>query len=236
MTSSRMLCAGVGALLSLLSSPLMAGVPDPGGSDSLRFPAPALNQQHYRVGPEDVLRVRVARHEELGGEVVVLQDGRVVLPSLRPSPPDAPPPPEPPPDTEPAEPWNVAVDRALLSEGSVTLKDHVTTPPTTVTLGLPALELVGFSLETGPDARPGHGVIEARFRDGRARIKTSVATRKEGFSYGARLDVDNLPLDQTHVHVPQLRWTNLRGRLDARSIWVAEAERARREVQRAAVA
>jgi len=34
----------------------------------------------YRVGPEDVLKVRVARHEEMGGEVVVLQDGRVMLP------------------------------------------------------------------------------------------------------------------------------------------------------------
>src|SRR5438874_6361642 len=62
MKRSRIRCAFAGVLLSLLTpSFLHADSP-------------------YRVGPEDVLKVRVARHEELGGEVVVLQDGRVTLP------------------------------------------------------------------------------------------------------------------------------------------------------------
>src|SRR4029079_17214155 len=40
--------------------------------------APSLSSHSlYRIATEDVLRVRVARHEEMGGEVVVLQDGRV---------------------------------------------------------------------------------------------------------------------------------------------------------------
>ena len=49
---------------------------------SLCLLAPSLlhAEPTYRVGPEDVLRVRVARHEELGSEVEVLQDGRVMLP------------------------------------------------------------------------------------------------------------------------------------------------------------
>jgi polysaccharide export outer membrane protein len=62
MKRSRIRCAFAGVLLSLLTpSFLHADSP-------------------YRVGPEDVLKVRVARHEEMGGEVVVLQDGRVMLP------------------------------------------------------------------------------------------------------------------------------------------------------------
>ena len=142
-------------------------------------------------------------------------DGRLVLPSLRPPPPDAAPPVEAPPAEEPAEPWNVVVDRAAIREGSLTLHDHITDPATTVTLGLPALDVADFTLEYGPEARPSHGVVEARFRDGRARVKTSMATRKDGFSYVARLDIDNLPLDKAQLHVPQLRWSELRGRLDA---------------------
>src|SRR6266852_6669186 len=55
-------CAGMSALIFLL------------------IPALLRADGAYRVGPEDVLKVRVARHEELSGEVVVLQDGRVMLP------------------------------------------------------------------------------------------------------------------------------------------------------------
>src|SRR5713101_9431122 len=55
-------CAGMSALIFLL------------------IPALLRADGAYRVGPEDVLKVRVARHEELGGEFVVLQDGRVMLP------------------------------------------------------------------------------------------------------------------------------------------------------------
>jgi polysaccharide export outer membrane protein len=55
-------CAVAGALLCLLA------------------PSGLRADGSYRVGPEDQLRIRVARHEELGGEVVVLQDGKVTLP------------------------------------------------------------------------------------------------------------------------------------------------------------
>jgi polysaccharide export outer membrane protein len=47
---------------------------------SLLSPALLRADGAYRVGPEDVLKVQVARHEEMGGEVVVLPDGRVMLP------------------------------------------------------------------------------------------------------------------------------------------------------------
>src|SRR6185503_3266106 len=95
-------------------------------------------------------------------------------------------------------------------------------PPARVAVGLPALDLTGFSLQYGPDARPSHGIIEARFGDGRLRLKTSIATRQDGFAYGARLDIRDLPLDQTHVHVPQLRWSTFRGRLDSGLTFAAE--------------
>jgi protein involved in polysaccharide export with SLBB domain len=76
MKRSRRISACTGALLSLLS-PL---APWSARADAPRGPEARTSTALYRVGPEDVLRVRVARHETLGGEVVVLQDGRVVLP------------------------------------------------------------------------------------------------------------------------------------------------------------
>jgi polysaccharide export outer membrane protein len=77
MKRSRILCACTGALLTLIL-PTFAEPPEantPGEAETAAAEAP------YQVGPEDVLRVRVARHEEMGAEqVVVLQDGSVVLP------------------------------------------------------------------------------------------------------------------------------------------------------------
>lgn len=36
----------------------------------------------YRLGPEDVLTIRVARHEEMGGDVTVLSDGSIMVPRV----------------------------------------------------------------------------------------------------------------------------------------------------------
>jgi len=47
---------------------------------SLLTPSLLHAESAYRVGPEDVLKIRVARHEEMGTEAVVLQDGQVMLP------------------------------------------------------------------------------------------------------------------------------------------------------------
>src|SRR5438094_8720560 len=62
MKRSRIWCVLTGALLSLVTPSLVR-------ADSA-----------YQVGPEDVLKIRVARHEEMGAEAVVLQDGQVMLP------------------------------------------------------------------------------------------------------------------------------------------------------------
>src|SRR6478735_4690897 len=85
MKRSRILCACTGALLSLLAPSFAAALIEdapaaspPTGAAPSAGTAPV--ETTYQVGPEDVLRVRVARHEDLGGEVVVLQDGRIVLP------------------------------------------------------------------------------------------------------------------------------------------------------------
>jgi polysaccharide export outer membrane protein len=64
MKRSRRRCVLAGALLSLIT-------PSLGKADS-----------SYKVGPEDVLKIRVARHEEMGTEAVILQDGRVMLPVI----------------------------------------------------------------------------------------------------------------------------------------------------------
>jgi len=64
MKRSRIRCVLAGALLSLIT-------PSLGKADG-----------SYKVGPEDVLKIRVARHEEMGMEAVVLQDGQVMLPVI----------------------------------------------------------------------------------------------------------------------------------------------------------
>src|SRR5262249_43931378 len=75
MKPGRILCAGTGAFLMLSLLPAA-----PARSEAAAAPPPTAAP--YRIGPEDVLRVRVARHEEMGGEVVVLPDGQVVLPVI----------------------------------------------------------------------------------------------------------------------------------------------------------
>src|SRR5262249_9161155 len=132
------------------------------------------------------VRIEDVSLDGLVAEVDRHADGSFALPELRPTPPEAAPPAPPP--AEPSRPWSVVGGTAALREGTLTLHDHITEPPTSITLGLPSFDLKGFSLEYGPEARPSHGVVEARFGDGRARVKTTVATRRDGFALVARLD------------------------------------------------
>jgi hypothetical protein len=95
------------------------------------------------------VRIQDVELDGLAADVDREADGTFVLPALRPPPPDAPPPPEEPAGKEPARPWSIVVDRADIREGTLTLDDHIVTPPVTVSLGLPAMDLVGFNLQYG---------------------------------------------------------------------------------------
>jgi len=60
-----------------------------GAKPNAPFPAPAgfeprapSASDEYRLGPEDVLAIRVARHEEMGAELVVLTDGTITVPRV----------------------------------------------------------------------------------------------------------------------------------------------------------
>jgi len=156
------------------------------------------------------LRVKDFALEGLAVNVDRLQNGALVLPAVR----EGPPKPEATP-AAPGRPWNVVVDQAALRDGHLRLRDYVVEPPEPVELVLAALELKSFSFQYGNDREPGHGVIEARFADGTVRVETTVSTRSDGFAVDARVEVANLPLDRTQVHVPALGWSGFRGRLDA---------------------
>src|SRR5438132_9324704 len=177
-------------------------------------PLLAFRRLYVRVGwlplLRRTLRVKDFALEGLAVNVDRLQNGALVLPAVR----QGPPKPEATP-AAPGRPWNVVVDQAALRDGHLRLRDYVVEPPEPVELVLAALELKSFSFQYGNDREPGHGVIEARFADGTVRVETTVSTRSDGFAVDARVEVANLPLDRTQVHVPALGWSGFRGRLDA---------------------
>jgi len=177
-------------------------------------PLVAFHRLYVRVGwlplLRRTLRVKDFALDGLAVNVDRLQNGALVLPALRAGPPKPEAKPAP-----PAKPWNVVIDRAALRDGHLRLRDYVVEPPEPVELVLAALELKGFSFQYGTGSEPGHGVIEARFADGTVRVETTVTTRSDGFAVDARVEVTNLPLDRTQVHVPALGWSGFRGRLDA---------------------
>lgn len=78
MKRSRIRCVLAGALLTLITPSL--GRADSASLGKADNPPAEKAGKSYRVGPEDVLKIRVARHEELGTEAVIPQDGRVMLP------------------------------------------------------------------------------------------------------------------------------------------------------------
>ncbi|HUE30844.1 MAG TPA: DUF748 domain-containing protein [Verrucomicrobiae bacterium] len=181
-------------------------------------PLVAFHRLYVQVGWFSLLR-RTLRVKDFALDGLALnadrlQSGALVLPKLR----EGPPKPEPKPEAKPAppgKPWNIVIDRAALRDGHLRLRDYVVEPPEPVELVLAALELKGFTFQYGPGSEPGHGVVEARFADGTVRVETTVATRSDGFAVDARVEVTNLPLDRTQVHVPALGWSGFRGRLDA---------------------
>jgi len=177
-------------------------------------PLLAFRRLYVRVGwlplLRRTLRVKDFALEGLAVNVDRLQNGALVLPAVRQGPPKSEATP-----AAPGRPWNVVVDRAALRDGHLRLRDYVVEPPEPVELVLAALELKSFSFQYGNDREPGHGVIEARFADGTVRVETTVTTRSDGFAVDARVEVTNLPLDRTQVHVPALGWSGFRGRLDA---------------------
>jgi uncharacterized protein DUF748 len=197
-------------------------------------PVLTLKRLYIQVGYLPFFRhtVRV-RDFALDGPVVHLERlaaGEVPLPGVRAAPPAAPAGTTPTtattpsrtiPETEPAAkasrgaPWNIVVDQAAVHDGRLSLRDHVSDPPTNAELALDSLGFENFTLLQSEDGTPGHGSIEAEFGDGRVRIGTTVTTRPEGYAFEATVDVTNLPLDRLQQHAPQLGWRTFTGRLDA---------------------
>jgi len=114
------------------------------------------------------LRVKDFALEGLAVNVDRLQSGALVLPAVRPGPPQ--------PEAKPAapgKPWNVVIDQAALRDGHLRLRDYVVEPPEPIELVLDDLQLKHFSLQLGNDREPGHGVIEAKFGDAYREYKKS---------------------------------------------------------------
>lgn len=196
-----------------------SAAPAPSGGP---MPRVAFRRLYVDVGWRALLdRTLTVDEAVLEGPQIAVErrpDGTVVLPALRPTPPSEEAAREPPPPEEEAgAPWNVVVTAARLRDGRLELLDRVADPPQDVALSLDGFDLLGFHLLAAEaEQRPGQGTVEARFGDGTLRLDTSVATREQGFAVTATATLEKLPLDHLHVHLPQLGWSDFRGRLDGK--------------------
>ncbi len=150
----------------------------------------------------DGLRVNVAR----------LHDGRLVLPDLRDLPPDEDEKEE---EDDDSEPFGVLIDRAALLSAQIRVRDDVPGTPTYRELKLPSVEVKGLAINDRDATTPGHLVIQAGIGPGTIRIDASISEQARGFNTEAQIEIANLPLDQLHVHEPDLDWTSSTGRLNA---------------------
>jgi hypothetical protein len=115
----------------------------------------------------------------------------VVLPNLRPTPP-----PEKP--AEPAKagtPWNVIVDQAYSGNGHFRVRDYIVEPVERRDIGIGGVRLTHFELLASPNGRPGKGLVEAKFGDGRAR-RDRRAVAADGFAVSAKVSIKPPPLDR----------------------------------------
>jgi protein involved in polysaccharide export with SLBB domain len=166
-------CAVTGALLSLL-------VPSGLRADS-----------SYRVGPEDQLKIRVARHDELGGEVVVLQDGRITLPVVGPL---------------SVSGLTVEQIRDQITQG---LRKRLVSPDVTVEIERPRPQRVFVSGAVKSsqwlDLKDGWRITEALANAGGLVVRPEVA---RGTLF--RLPGENIQLDLARIYVDQDPTANLR--------------------------
>jgi len=149
-----------------------------------------------------------------------LSDGAIFVPLARepaspPPAPETPPPAAEPPPPAPGPPWNVAVDTAVLRGGRLRLVDHLSDPPETAELALDGVRADGFRLIADATGKPGRATVEARFGDGVLRVETGIESRGAGFAIAGTIAAEHVPLDRLNLHVPQLGWSSLTGRLDA---------------------
>lgn len=149
----------------------------------------------------DGLAVNVAR----------LHDGTLVLPDLRERPEEEETEEEPDDDSEP---FGVLIDRAALLNARVRVRDDIPESPTYRELRLPSIEVRDLAVGDDEATEPGRIVMQAGLRDGTIRVDARVAERDGGFHTETQIDIENLPLDQLHVHEPTLAWTKSAGRLD----------------------
>jgi hypothetical protein len=181
-------------------------------------PLVALHRFYVNIGWWSLLRQTIRlQNVELDGLAVNLErrkDGTFVLPALRPTPPAAAPE-EPAKPAEPGKPWNVVLEHGLLRTGRLGLQDFVVDPPTRREIVLDGLKISSVSVQHGPDAQPGSGLVQLRFGDGGIVVGTRVVTQEDGFAIHATIDVRRLPLDHLQMHVPELGWSDLAGRMDA---------------------
>lgn len=147
----------------------------------------------------DGLAVNVAR----------LHDGTLVIPDLRELPEDD----EEEPDDD-SEPFGVLIDRAALLNARLRVRDDVPDSPTYRELKLPSLEVRDLAVGDDEATEPGQILVQAGLRDGTIRVDARVAEHDGGFQTTTQIDIEDLPLDQLHVHEPILGWTKSAGRLD----------------------
>jgi hypothetical protein len=110
--------------------------------------------------------------------------------------------------------WAVVIDRASFLQGKAVIRDSVAQPPASREIALPELQLRDLRLQPTAGVAPGRVALRIGVGDGEIGVRTKIQAVAAGFDVGARIRMINVPLDQLHVHAPQLGWSGSRGRLD----------------------
>jgi hypothetical protein len=111
--------------------------------------------------------------------------------------------------------WGVGVDRLVLRDGRVRVRDFAVADAAPVDVSLPTIVVRDVSLRPGLYGRPARAHLEVRVDEGRLRTSTRLDLREDGLAVATSLRARRLPLGRTRLYVPKVGWRDLEGALGA---------------------
>ena len=163
---------------------------------------------------DKIVALRAIELEHFDARIDRLQNGTLVLPAPAPADPE-PMPEEPAPESE-GPGWGVLLERVSVSDADLSFRDFTIAPDAKpLKAAIPKLEATNMALliaDTG--LQPGTVSLDADVLGGHLTVEMTQRTVAAGTAFESHVVLTDLPLSDTRVYVPRLKWTSLDGRLD----------------------